>query len=67
MPAEVRGMLATPQGVVLDAGGHFVEAKHAIFCTGYELLEGLPRARVKITSSWAAATGSAGRLSALAR
>jgi glycine/D-amino acid oxidase-like deaminating enzyme len=50
-------MLATPQGVVLDAGGHFVEAKHAIFCTGYELLEGLPRAGVKITSSWAAATG----------
>jgi glycine/D-amino acid oxidase-like deaminating enzyme len=57
MPAEVRGLLATPQGVVLDAGRHFVEAKHAIFCTGYELLEGLPRAGVRITSSWAAATG----------
>jgi glycine/D-amino acid oxidase-like deaminating enzyme len=55
-PAEVRGLLATPQGVVLDAAGHFVEAKHVIFCTGYELLKGLPRAKVKITSSWAAAT-----------
>lgn len=56
-PAEASRLLASPHGVVLDAGGHFIEARHAIFCTGYELLEGLPRAKVKITSSWAAATG----------
>lgn len=55
-PAEVHGVMATRHGVVLDAGAHFVEAKTAIFCTGYETVTKLPSRHEKITSSWAAAT-----------
>jgi glycine/D-amino acid oxidase-like deaminating enzyme len=55
-PVDVRGVMATNHGVVLDAGRHFVHAKKAIFCTGYETLESLPSKGMKITSSWAAAT-----------
>jgi len=55
-PVEIKDVLATSHGVVMDAGKHFIEAKHAIFCTGYELLKGLPRKGTKITSSWAIAS-----------
>jgi glycine/D-amino acid oxidase-like deaminating enzyme len=55
-PVEIRDYLATPHGVVLDTGEHFIEARHAVFCTGYELLKGIPRKGVKITSSWAIAS-----------
>jgi glycine/D-amino acid oxidase-like deaminating enzyme len=55
-PAEVRQVMATRHGVVLDAGAHFIEAKTVIFCTGYETLAPLPARGLKITSSWAAAT-----------
>jgi glycine/D-amino acid oxidase-like deaminating enzyme len=55
-PCDVRGVMATRQGVMLDAGGWFVEARAAVFCTGYEVLKGLPKQGTKITSSWAAAT-----------
>ncbi|MFO1247725.1 MAG: FAD-dependent oxidoreductase [Alphaproteobacteria bacterium] len=55
-PCEVHDAMATRAGVMLDAGGWFVEAKAAVFCTGYEVLKGLPAQGTKITSSWAAAT-----------
>jgi glycine/D-amino acid oxidase-like deaminating enzyme len=56
-PCKVNDVMATHRGVMLDAGGWFVEAKAAaIFCTGYEALKGLPKQGTKITSSWAAAT-----------
>ncbi|HEY7976841.1 MAG TPA: FAD-binding oxidoreductase [Rhizomicrobium sp.] len=55
-PVEITDVLATPHGVILDTGKHFIEAKHAVFCTGYELLKGLPRKGTKITSSWAIAS-----------
>jgi glycine/D-amino acid oxidase-like deaminating enzyme len=55
-PVEITDVIATPHGVVLDTGKHFIEAKHAVFCTGYELLKGLPRKGTKITSSWAIAS-----------
>lgn len=55
-PAEITDVLPTPHGVVLDTGKHFIEARHAIFCTGYELLKGIPRKGTKITSSWAIAS-----------
>jgi glycine/D-amino acid oxidase-like deaminating enzyme len=55
-PVEIRDYLATPHGVVLDTGEHFIEARHCVFCTGYELLKGIPRKGVKITSSWAIAS-----------
>jgi glycine/D-amino acid oxidase-like deaminating enzyme len=55
-PCEVKGVLANGSGVVLDAGSHFIEAKAAVFCTGYEAVKGLPKAHTSITSSWAAAT-----------
>jgi glycine/D-amino acid oxidase-like deaminating enzyme len=55
-PCEVRDVMATKRAVMLDAGGHFVEAKAVVFCTGYEVLKGLPARGVRITSSWAAAT-----------
>jgi glycine/D-amino acid oxidase-like deaminating enzyme len=55
-PAEVHGVMATRHGVVLDAGRHVVEARKAIFCTGYETVLPLPARGMTITSSWAAAT-----------
>lgn len=55
-PVEVTNIVATPHGVMLDTGRHFIEARHAVFCTGYELLKGLPGKGTKITSSWAIAS-----------
>jgi len=55
-PAEVHDVMATRHGVVLDVDTHFVESGSAIFCTGYEMLKGIPSRGMKITSSWAAAT-----------
>ena len=55
-PANVGDVMATRHGVVLDAGAHFVEARHVVFCTGYEALKGVPKTGVKITSSWAVAS-----------
>lgn len=55
-PVEIKNVVATRHGVVLDTGKHFIEARHAVFCTGYELLKGLPRKGTKVTSSWALAT-----------
>jgi len=55
-PVNVEDVMATAHGVVLDTGQHFVEARHAVFCTGYEALKGLPKKGVKITSSWAIAS-----------
>ena len=55
-PCDVRDAMATRQGVMLDAGGWFVEAKAAVFCTGYEVLKAIPDQGAEITSSWAAAT-----------
>ena len=55
-PVEIKDVVATPHGVILDTGRHFIETKHAVFCTGYELLKGIPRKGTKITSSWAMAS-----------
>lgn len=56
VPCEIKGVFANPSGVVLHAGNHFVEARAAVFCTGYEVLYGLPGSGTRITSSWAAAS-----------
>jgi glycine/D-amino acid oxidase-like deaminating enzyme len=53
---DVRDVMSTRHGVMLDAGTHFVEARHVVFCTGYEVIPGLMQPGSKITSSWAAAT-----------
>ena len=55
-PCNVEDVMATRHGVMLAAGGHFVEAKAVVFCTGYEVMKVLPDRVMKITSSWAAAT-----------
>jgi glycine/D-amino acid oxidase-like deaminating enzyme len=55
-PVEIQNVIASKHGVVLDTGEHFIEAKRVVFCTGYELLKGLPTSGTKITSSWAIAT-----------
>jgi glycine/D-amino acid oxidase-like deaminating enzyme len=55
-PCDVQDVMAARHGVVLAAGSHFVEAKAVVFCTGYEVMKGLPARGMKITSSWAAAT-----------
>jgi glycine/D-amino acid oxidase-like deaminating enzyme len=55
-PVRIEDVMATPHGVVLDTGAHFIEARYAVFCTGYEQLKGLPRKGTKVTSSWAIAT-----------
>lgn len=53
---NVEELMCSKHGVILDTGRHFVEAKHAIFCTGYEVLKGVPAGAAKITSSWAVAS-----------
>ena len=55
-PVRIEIVMSTAHGVVLDTGMHFIEAKCAVFCTGYEQLKGLPRKGTKVTSSWAIAT-----------
>jgi len=55
-PVEIGNVAATEHGVILDTGKHFIEARHAIFCTGYEKLKGIPERGTKITSSWAFAS-----------
>jgi glycine/D-amino acid oxidase-like deaminating enzyme len=55
-PVEIRDVMATPHGVVLDTGKHFIEARYAVFCTGYERLKGISTKGTKITSSWAFAS-----------
>jgi glycine/D-amino acid oxidase-like deaminating enzyme len=55
-PVEITDVLATAHGVLLDTGAHFIEARHCIFCTGYERLKGMPKSGTKITSSWALAS-----------
>jgi len=55
-PVDIGDVMATTHGVILDTGKHFIEAKHAVFCTGYERLKGIPTKGTKITSSWALAS-----------
>ncbi len=55
-PVRIENVTATKHGVMLDTGAHFVEARRCVFCTGYELMKGLPRKGTKITSSWAIAS-----------
>jgi glycine/D-amino acid oxidase-like deaminating enzyme len=55
-PLRIEDVIATKHGVVLDTGKHFIETRQCVFCTGYELMKGLPRKGTKITSSWAIAT-----------
>jgi glycine/D-amino acid oxidase-like deaminating enzyme len=55
-PARVEGLWTSSTGVVLSVGKYYVECRHCIFCTGYEILKGIPHEGLKITSSWAIAT-----------
>jgi len=55
-PVNIEGICATHHGIILDTGLYFIEAKHAVLCTGYEVLKGLPTKGAKITSSWAVAS-----------
>ncbi len=55
-PVQICDVFATKHGVVLDARECFIEAKYCVFCTGYELLKGIPRSGINITSTWAVAT-----------
>jgi glycine/D-amino acid oxidase-like deaminating enzyme len=55
-PAQITGVWAAAGGVVLAVDDIFVEARHCIFCTGYELLDAIPKKGTKITSSWAIST-----------
>ena len=55
-PVEICDVFATRHGVVLDTGSGFIEAKYCVFCTGYELLKGIPGKGIRIASTWAIAT-----------
>jgi len=55
-PVQIGEVLATAHGVVLEAGKHFIEARHCIFCTGYETLKNVPTRGTRISSSWAIST-----------
>jgi len=58
-PVTITDVLATAHGTVLATDRHFIEARRCVFCTGYELLKGMPRAGTKITSTWAVASSKA--------
>jgi glycine/D-amino acid oxidase-like deaminating enzyme len=55
-PVGVKSADADAKRVVLDTGEHFIEAKTCIFCTGYEILKGVPTKGTKIASTWAIAS-----------
>lgn len=55
--ADVQTVNAGRRGVELGlANGCVVNAKHVVFCTGYEMLPAIPRAGHLIKSTWAIAT-----------
>lgn len=63
-PATVAEVSSSPQGRVhlrLQEGPE-VQARHAVFATGYEVLKGIAPRRRKIVSTWAFATGPQRRL-----
>ncbi|MBK8197471.1 MAG: FAD-binding oxidoreductase [Acidobacteria bacterium] len=54
---EVVRVEASARSVVLRTGeGGEISCRRAVFATGYEVVDGLPRDRFDITSSWAIAT-----------
>ncbi len=56
-PHEVLDIQATPQGsTLLTADGIEIQAKHVVFCTGYELPKIVPAKGARISSTWAIAT-----------
>lgn len=56
-PADVQEVASDSAGVVLGlAGGQSVIARHAVFCTGYELLAAIPLHGHTVKSTWAIAT-----------
>lgn len=56
-PAEVADVHASKSGVILAiAGGGEVHAASAVFATGYEMLNGIPRKGNYIMSTWVIAT-----------
>jgi glycine/D-amino acid oxidase-like deaminating enzyme len=56
-PTEIAGVVRTRGATTLVAeDGVEIEARHVIFCTGYELLEIVPRTATRILSTWAIAT-----------
>ena len=55
-PADVQDTIADGKGVVLGlASGQAVIARHAVFCTGYELLKGVKLDGHVVKSTWAMA------------
>ncbi|MCA9513993.1 MAG: FAD-binding oxidoreductase, partial [Myxococcales bacterium] len=57
-PVTVTGAASDPDGVTLltDSAGHAVRARHAVFCCGYELPEGVPTPGATTLSTWAIAS-----------
>ncbi|MFN7163396.1 MAG: NAD(P)/FAD-dependent oxidoreductase [Hyphomonas sp.] len=54
---EVVSVEAGPKSVRLTTGeGGVIDCRRAVFATGYEVVDGLPRGQFEITSSWAIAT-----------
>lgn len=59
-PADVVRVTPGRSGVTLALGsGSEVRASHAVFCTGYELLEAIPLGTHRIHSTWAIAARTA--------
>lgn len=56
-PVDVTEVAATRERVRLETGaGHFITARYAIFCTGYEILRGIEPHGHSPRSTWAIAT-----------
>jgi glycine/D-amino acid oxidase-like deaminating enzyme len=56
-PADVRHVRATRRRVHVEtADGWIVDARAVVFCTGYELVEGLELPHHRVKSTWAVAT-----------
>ncbi|MGQ0767031.1 MAG: NAD(P)/FAD-dependent oxidoreductase [Gemmatimonadota bacterium] len=56
-PVDVREVAATRDRARLETdSGHFITARYAIFCTGYEILKGIEPSGHSPRSTWAIAT-----------
>jgi glycine/D-amino acid oxidase-like deaminating enzyme len=56
-PVAIKGVAADSSGVILTTGDdQEIEARHVVFCTGYEVMKAVPAKGHQIKSTWALAS-----------
>ena len=59
-PVTIKGIAADAGGVILTTDADIeIETRHAVFCTGYEILKSIPSRGHSVKSTWALASAPA--------